>query len=100
MLFEHTVKYRLDLNQNAGLSAATNEGDAHHRASDSEGLGEKQSQKHTVLGRMEEGRRPTYIKAHTKHLEPETLDAFKLPWEYDEVGIDHSKCNRTITDFA
>lgn len=30
--------------------------------------------------------RPTYIKVHKKHLSPETLDAYKLPWEWDDVS--------------
>ncbi|KAL9608824.1 MAG: hypothetical protein Q9167_006359 [Letrouitia subvulpina] len=30
-------------------------------------------------------RRPTYIKVHRKHLSPETLDAYNMPWEWDEV---------------
>ena len=30
--------------------------------------------------------RPTYIKVHRKHLDPRTLDAFKLPWEWDTVS--------------
>ena len=30
--------------------------------------------------------RPTYIKVHRKHLSPDTLDAYELPWEFDEVG--------------
>ena len=29
--------------------------------------------------------RPTYIKVHRKHLSPETLDAYKLPWEWWKV---------------
>lgn len=29
--------------------------------------------------------RPTYIKVHLKHLSPDTLDAYDLPWEVDEV---------------
>ena len=29
--------------------------------------------------------RPTYIKVHRKHLSPETLDVYNLPWEWDEV---------------
>lgn len=29
--------------------------------------------------------RPTYIKVHRKHLSPETLDEYELPWEWDEV---------------
>ncbi|KAI4258242.1 MAG: hypothetical protein LQ352_001295 [Teloschistes flavicans] len=28
--------------------------------------------------------RPTYIKVHRKHLSPETLDAYSLPWEWYE----------------
>lgn len=30
--------------------------------------------------------RPTYIKVHRKYLAPETLERFRLPWEYDPVG--------------
>lgn len=30
--------------------------------------------------------RPTYIKVHRKHLSPDTLDAYSLPWEWDEVS--------------
>ena len=30
--------------------------------------------------------RPTYIKVHQKHLSPETLDAYQLPWERDNVS--------------
>lgn len=30
--------------------------------------------------------RPTYIKVHRKHLSPETLDHYVLPWEWDEVN--------------
>lgn len=29
--------------------------------------------------------RPTYIKVHRKHLSPDTLDAYDLPWELDDV---------------
>ncbi|CAD6566185.1 MAG: hypothetical protein ASARMPRED_008581 [Alectoria sarmentosa] len=28
--------------------------------------------------------RPTYIKVHRKHVSPETLDEYNLPWEWDE----------------
>ena len=31
--------------------------------------------------------RPTYIKVHRKHLSPDTLDAYDLPWEWDNVSI-------------
>ena len=31
--------------------------------------------------------RPTYIKVHQKHLCPETLDEYHLPWEWDEVSF-------------
>ena len=31
--------------------------------------------------------RPTYIKVHRKHLDPETLDVYQLPWEWDDVSI-------------
>ena len=31
--------------------------------------------------------RPTYIKVHRKHIEPETLNFYKLPWEGDDVSL-------------
>lgn len=31
-------------------------------------------------------RRPIYVKTHSKHMSPETLQAFELPWEWDEVS--------------
>lgn len=30
--------------------------------------------------------RPTFIKVHRKHLSPVTLDAYGLPWEWDDVS--------------
>ncbi|KAL8702444.1 MAG: hypothetical protein Q9201_004395 [Fulgogasparrea decipioides] len=30
--------------------------------------------------------RPTYIKVHYKHMLPDTLNAFGLPWEWEEVS--------------
>ena len=30
--------------------------------------------------------RPTYIKVHRKHLSPDTLDLYELPWEWDDVS--------------
>lgn len=31
-------------------------------------------------------KRPTYIKVNRKHLSPDTLDAYSLPWEWDDVS--------------
>lgn len=31
--------------------------------------------------------RPTYVRVHIKHVSPETLDEYDLPWEYDEVSF-------------
>ena len=39
--------------------------------------------------------RPTYIKVHRKHLDPETLDVYQLPWEWDDVGL-HSAPDRGL----
>ena len=33
--------------------------------------------------------RPTYIKVHRKHVSPETLDEYHLPWEWDDVSLVH-----------
>ena len=30
---------------------------------------------------------PTYIKVHRKHVNPETLDEYNLPWEWDDVSF-------------
>ena len=29
--------------------------------------------------------RPMFLKSHIKHLDPQTLDAYNLPWEWDKV---------------
>ena len=31
--------------------------------------------------------RPTYIKVNKKHLSPETLNEYNLPWEWDDVSL-------------
>ena len=31
--------------------------------------------------------RPTFVKIHHKHLEPETLDVYRLPWVWDHVSL-------------
>ena len=46
-----------------------------------EGKCEKEGQK-----KIADFSRPTYIKVHRKHLSPDTLDAYSLPWELDEVS--------------
>ena len=38
--------------------------------------------------------RPTYIKVHRKHVSPETLDEYGLPWEWDEVSFLHHRNER------
>lgn len=30
--------------------------------------------------------KPTYIKVHRKYLSPDTLDAYNLPWDWDDVS--------------
>lgn len=30
--------------------------------------------------------RPTYMKVHRKHMSPDTLDIYEIPWEWDDVG--------------
>ena len=34
--------------------------------------------------------KPTYLKVHRKHLSPDTLDAYDLPWEWDDVSFEPS----------
>lgn len=47
-----------------------------------EGKGQKEGQL-----KIKDLTRPTYIKVHRKHLSPDTLDAYSLPWEWDEVSL-------------
>ncbi|KAL8776140.1 MAG: hypothetical protein Q9213_008380 [Squamulea squamosa] len=42
--------------------------------------------------------RPTYIKVHRKHLSPDTLDAYDLPWEWDEPDTDYMIIKRWINE--
>lgn len=42
-------------------------------------------------------RRPTYIRVRKIHLHPDTLDYYRLPWEYDPVSL-HADPNDSKTD--
>ena len=35
--------------------------------------------------------RPTYIRVHRRHLSPETLNFYDLPWDWDEVNLSNFK---------
>ncbi|MCJ1252536.1 hypothetical protein MMC24_000342 [Lignoscripta atroalba] len=54
-----------------------------HMVKKAEGKGDKGKGKSEDHGTVLALRRPTYIKVHRKHLEPDTLDIYQLPWEYD-----------------
>ena len=41
--------------------------------------------------------RPTYIKVNKKHLSPETLDEYDLPWQWDEVSLECSLLSLTFS---
>ena len=45
--------------------------------------------------------RPTYIKVHQKHVSPDTLDEYNLPWEWDPVSFfrDHNQLALLLTIF-
>lgn len=51
------------------------------RILEKEGKGKNEGQK-----KIMDLSRPTYIKVHRKHLSPDTLDAYSLPWEWDDVS--------------
>ena len=51
------------------------------------GKGEKGGQSKKIMDLS----RPTYIKVHRKHLSPDTLDLYDLPWEWDDVSIVRSQ---------
>ncbi|KAL8682211.1 MAG: hypothetical protein Q9186_001749 [Xanthomendoza sp. 1 TL-2023] len=42
--------------------------------------------------------RPTYIKVHRKHLSPDTLDAYELPWEWDDRDSNYIVIKRWINE--
>ncbi|KAL8736260.1 MAG: hypothetical protein Q9166_000415 [cf. Caloplaca sp. 2 TL-2023] len=42
--------------------------------------------------------RPTYIKVHRKHLSPDTLDAYDLPWEWDDRDSNYIVIKRWINE--
>ncbi|KAI4108019.1 MAG: hypothetical protein L6R37_001301 [Teloschistes peruensis] len=42
--------------------------------------------------------RPTYIKVHRKHLSPETLDAYGLPWEWYERDANYIVIKRWVNE--
>lgn len=46
--------------------------------------GEKGKEHHGKEIKIKDLTRPTYIKVHRKHVSPETLDEYNLPWEWDE----------------
>ncbi|KAI4277132.1 MAG: hypothetical protein LQ337_002005 [Flavoplaca oasis] len=42
--------------------------------------------------------RPTYLKVHRNHLSPDTLDAYDLPWEWDESDSNYIIIKRWISE--
>ena len=46
----------------------------------------QRNQQKVVRGTVTDTARPTYIRVHSKWLDPETVDAFGLPWEWDRVS--------------
>ncbi|KAL8781657.1 MAG: hypothetical protein Q9213_005922 [Squamulea squamosa] len=42
--------------------------------------------------------RPTYIKVHRRHLSPDTLDAYDLPWEWDDRDSNYIVIKRWINE--
>lgn len=63
------------------FSAAGYSDESIERILEKEGKGKKEGQK-----KIMDLTRPTYIKVHRKHLSPDTLDVYSLPWEWDEVS--------------
>ena len=51
--------------------------------------GEKRADAHGAQITPLDLTRPTYIKVHRKYMSPETLDEYKLPWEWLKVGPPH-----------
>jgi hypothetical protein len=40
--------------------------------------------------------KPTFVKVHRKYMLPETLEAYNIPWEWDEVISDNVFCVRHL----
>jgi hypothetical protein len=77
------VIYRYDTQIYVKLILATDSSEAQTDRS----LGEARSkQEPTTRDREIDLSRPTYIKVNRKYLLPDTLDHYKLPWEWDKVS--------------
>ena len=61
---------------------------------------EKESNPDSGPKKLLEFDRPKYIKVHRKHLSPDTLDAYDLPWEIDEVGHFSKSQAVELSDFG
>ncbi|KAK2790552.1 hypothetical protein FQN52_005571 [Onygenales sp. PD_12] len=54
--------------------------------------------KSTALARPGPQGKPTFIKVHARHISPETLSAYKLPWEYDDRDQNFVVIKQWISD--
>lgn len=49
--------------------------------------GSERGRSHTESAPAFFGNKPTYVKVHSDHLSPATLDAYNLPWEWLKVSL-------------
>lgn len=53
----------------------------------------------SVGPRVHDLQMPTFIKVHRKYLNPDTLDAYDLPWEWDMVSTANLLCSPSSLTF-
>lgn len=58
----------------------------------------KKKKKDEKKTECEETKKTTWIKVHRKHLLPETLMAYSLPWDWDERDTNYIIIKRWITE--
>lgn len=49
-------------------------------------MGMEQGHGNSINTKTRDLRRPATVRVHRKHMSPETLNKYKLPWEWDEVN--------------
>ncbi|KAF7502972.1 hypothetical protein GJ744_004759 [Endocarpon pusillum] len=56
------------------------------------------SERFGILGEEPKIKRPTWIKSHRKYIDPETLDAYELPWQWDLEDSNYIIIKRYINE--
>lgn len=86
---EEQEKFKKLLMNGSGMTSAEAEDymrRAERKAGKRRGSRDRNDRLEAVPGNALGLQRPTYIQVHRKHISPETLDVYQLPWEWDSVS--------------